>query len=63
MLILSPDTDEDLDLMLFYTNRHADVLPESDFLVNCPFSGGGERSFWGCLQSQMERQRRRNQDH
>ncbi len=31
--------------------------------MNCPCSGGGKRSFWGCLQSQVERQRCCNQDH
>ena len=32
-------------------------------LLICLFTGGGERSFWGCLQSQMEGQRCCNQDH
>lgn len=37
------------------------LIPSNNFIY--PFSGGGERSFWGCLQSQMERQRCCNQDH
>lgn len=40
------------------------LLPsECNFDANYLFSGGGERSFWGRLQSKMERKRCCNQDY